>query len=238
MKDLYKILQVSRSATTIEIKVAFRNLAMKYHPDQNQNNKQKAEELFKELTHAYEVLTDTNKKAEYDRTIGNYTNDRFNRITRRTQTFKTNSHPVNSAHFNIDVWNAWHYGDNAISIPSVRRKDYWNDPNDPHQQYFRRRNSKEAKRRYNDEWRKYEQESDGNSSSANSRTANCSSGTNSDNTKAGPDKEPDLSRLSPHELNEYLRKSAADNLNSKRTQRRDSEKTSMSSSSNESCCVS
>src|SRR5690606_7984997 len=63
--DYYKILGVSQSATTDEIKTAYRKLAMKYHPDRNPNNKS-AEEKFKEATEAYEVLGDTQKRTQYD----------------------------------------------------------------------------------------------------------------------------------------------------------------------------
>ena len=64
-KDYYKILGVSKSATTDEIKKAYRKLAVKYHPDKNQGNK-KAEELFKEANEANEVLSNPDKRKKYD----------------------------------------------------------------------------------------------------------------------------------------------------------------------------
>lgn len=64
-KDYYKILGVERSATEAEIKSAFRKLALQYHPDRNQGNKQ-AEEKFKEINEAYEVLSDKEKRARYE----------------------------------------------------------------------------------------------------------------------------------------------------------------------------
>jgi curved DNA-binding protein len=64
-KDYYEILGVERSADEKEIKRAYRKLALKYHPDKNPGDKQ-AEEKFKELNEAYEVLGDAQKRARYD----------------------------------------------------------------------------------------------------------------------------------------------------------------------------
>ncbi|WP_333652769.1 molecular chaperone DnaJ [Dissulfurispira sp.] len=66
MKDYYKIIGVSRNATQDEIKKAFRQLALKYHPDRNQGDKE-AEEKFKEINEAYACLGDAKKRANYDR---------------------------------------------------------------------------------------------------------------------------------------------------------------------------
>ncbi len=67
-KDYYKTLNVSRGASTEDIKKAFRKLARKYHPDVNPGDK-KAEEKFKEINEAYEVLSDPEKRKRYD-TLG------------------------------------------------------------------------------------------------------------------------------------------------------------------------
>jgi molecular chaperone DnaJ len=64
-KSYYEILGVSKSATDDEIKKAYRQLAIKYHPDKNKGNKE-AEDKFKEATEAYEVLRDANKRRAYD----------------------------------------------------------------------------------------------------------------------------------------------------------------------------
>jgi molecular chaperone DnaJ len=65
-KDFYEILGVSRTATADELKKAYRKLAMQHHPDKNPGDK-KAEEKFKELSHAYDILSDEQKRAAYDR---------------------------------------------------------------------------------------------------------------------------------------------------------------------------
>ncbi len=65
MEDYYDTLGISRSATLEEIKTAYRRLALKYHPDKNPGNKS-AEERFKQLSEAYQVLADTEKRQLYD----------------------------------------------------------------------------------------------------------------------------------------------------------------------------
>src|SRR5579859_4179593 len=67
-KDYYKILGVGREVSADDIKKAFRKLARKYHPDVNPGDK-KAEEKFKEINEAYEVLSDPSKRKKYD-TLG------------------------------------------------------------------------------------------------------------------------------------------------------------------------
>lgn len=64
--DAYDILRVSRSATSEEIKSSYRKLAMKYHPDRNPGDTH-AEEHFKEISQAYDILMDPEKRAAYDR---------------------------------------------------------------------------------------------------------------------------------------------------------------------------
>jgi molecular chaperone DnaJ len=65
-RDYYEILGVTKTATTDEIKKAYRKVAMQFHPDRNPGDKA-AEEKFKEAAEAYEVLSDADKKAQYDR---------------------------------------------------------------------------------------------------------------------------------------------------------------------------
>ncbi|MEI9697611.1 molecular chaperone DnaJ [Moellerella wisconsensis] len=64
--DFYEVLGLSKTATDQEIKKAYKRLAMKYHPDRNQGNKDESEKKFKEIKEAYEVLSDEQKRAAYD----------------------------------------------------------------------------------------------------------------------------------------------------------------------------
>ena len=64
-RDYYEVLGVDRKATKDEIKRAYRKLALKYHPDRNKDDKS-AEAKFKEISEAYAVLSDAEKKKQYD----------------------------------------------------------------------------------------------------------------------------------------------------------------------------
>ena len=62
----YEILGVSKSSPSEEIKKRYKLLAKKYHPDRNPNNKEESEEKFKELSKSYDILSDPDKKRNYD----------------------------------------------------------------------------------------------------------------------------------------------------------------------------
>src|SRR5271155_3058815 len=65
-QDFYEMLGVARGASADDLKKAYRKLAMQHHPDKNPGDK-KAEEKFKEISNAYDILSDEQKRAAYDR---------------------------------------------------------------------------------------------------------------------------------------------------------------------------
>ena len=72
-KDYYKILEVEKNASQDDIKRQFRKLATKYHPDKNQGNSE-SESKFKDISEAYEVLSDAEKRKKYDTLGSSYSN--------------------------------------------------------------------------------------------------------------------------------------------------------------------
>ena len=84
-RDLYEVLGVARAANATDLKKAYREIAKKYHPDHHPGNKA-AEEKFKEAANAYQILSDDEKRAAYDR----YGFDGLRRGRRRTQPGRRN----------------------------------------------------------------------------------------------------------------------------------------------------
>ena len=82
MSNYYEILGVSRTATADEIKKAYRTLAFKYHPDRNQGNAA-AEEKFKQISAAYDVLGDEAKRRQYD--MGSYSENAYSNAGNQSQ---------------------------------------------------------------------------------------------------------------------------------------------------------
>ena len=90
-RDYYEILGISKSASADEIKKAYRNMALKFHPDRvTPDKKKEAEERFKEISEAYEVLMDSQKRSTYDQYghAGVDNNERCDQLARQAITFR------------------------------------------------------------------------------------------------------------------------------------------------------
>lgn len=98
-QDYYRILGVSRDATITEIKKAYKKLVFKYHPDRNRDNLEEAEAVMKEVNIAYEILSDENKRAEYDRGFSN-TSSNYSSNGSGDLSFKIGSRTIN---YNQDI---------------------------------------------------------------------------------------------------------------------------------------
>lgn len=82
MVDYYRTLGIPRNATEVEIKKAYRKMAMRWHPDKNPNNPELAGRKFKEISEAYEVLSDERKRKIYDQTSYKSSNHSYNSTNR------------------------------------------------------------------------------------------------------------------------------------------------------------
>ncbi|WP_027624805.1 J domain-containing protein [Clostridium lundense] len=102
MKNFYEILEVSRDATKDEIKKSFRNLAKKYHPDTNVNDKS-LNEKFQEINEAYSVLSDEKSRKEYDKKIFK-THDplKNNKEKKKDDTYKKTTGDIKDAMENLN----------------------------------------------------------------------------------------------------------------------------------------
>ncbi len=164
--DLYRILNVSRNASIAEIKHAYRKLALKHHPDLHPPGtaRQEAEAIFKKVSQAYQVLSNSKQRLEYDSSSGFSGTSRYGNSSMRhanwnpRPTSKSNTDTTHSTrdhkpfdvndHFNIPVWNAAHYGDEMNTFENIRCSNSWMNDAGPHQRYYqRKREYKERKAR-------------------------------------------------------------------------------------------
>lgn len=112
-KDYYKILGVDKNATDAQIKKEYRKLAKKYHPDVNQNDEVAANK-FKEINEAYEVLSDKNKRKQYDMFGSNYNFNQGDNFDPRNFGFNSSYSTGNMGGFS-DFFNMFFGGDQSSS---------------------------------------------------------------------------------------------------------------------------
>jgi curved DNA-binding protein CbpA len=136
--DYYKILNVSRGASIVEIKKSYRAMALKFHPDRNLTNKNIASEKFNAISTAYQTLSSVDLKENYDELIRN------THVTRRQpaysaraknhaasgkqhvrQTARSGAYvgdpTISKEYFNVNMWNVWHYGDDPEKLVTFQR---------------------------------------------------------------------------------------------------------------------
>lgn len=157
--DLYRLLQLPRSATVEQIKVSFRRLAKELHPDTTTHmDRAVAESRFKSVVSAYQVLSNALTKDEYDRSIGNWPirggqagggaarpSTKGHSSDNRIRSPATGA-SVSRDLYDVDAWNAHYYSaapkrESTLSSPFVNYDR--NEPESKHQRYYRRRNERE-----------------------------------------------------------------------------------------------
>ena len=138
MKDYYDILGVSRSASNDEIKKAYRTLAFKYHPDRNSGDKN-AEEMFKQINAAYDVLGDEAKRKNYDLYGQTDSNSNAYQNNYQRQYQYTYADPFGSGDF-------WDWFSNAQSSQQNRQTQNQNnyDWSKHNSRYYRKQNKSSA----------------------------------------------------------------------------------------------
>ena len=100
LEKYYKILELNTSASKDDIKRAYRRLAMKWHPDKNQDNKEEAEKRFKEISEAYDILSNPEKFRQNPQMHNVNPHDIFNQIFRDMQGINTGFVNINLNNLN------------------------------------------------------------------------------------------------------------------------------------------
>lgn len=126
MKNYYEELEVSRHASSEVINKAYKTLAKKYHPDSTKENKELAEERFKEISEAYETLSDTEKRKKYDEQLNTFEPiidvNKYNQLVKDNQFLSSeisrlkNNYSANySSHQNTNTYSASHYANSTVN---------------------------------------------------------------------------------------------------------------------------
>jgi len=98
MKNYYEVLEVSKNASSEVIEKAYKTLAKKYHPDVSpENKKSEAESLFKEIGEAYEILSDAEKRADYDLKYQKFITETQNKKTVNQENVNTYTNTRNTS---------------------------------------------------------------------------------------------------------------------------------------------
>ena len=125
MRNYYEILDVPRNASIDQIKRSYKRLALRYHPDRNLGNKA-AEEKFKDIVEAYGVLSDGNKRTEYDNSLNKGKKKPFFRRDRSRTSAGTNSRPPSSTRVQGQTWDDFTPGTRKrprVVTPRPSRRD-------------------------------------------------------------------------------------------------------------------
>lgn len=137
MKNYYEVLGLQKNATADEIKKAYRTLAFKYHPDRNPGDAA-AEEKFKEINAAYEVLGDESKRRNYDLTGHSDYSQSYSGTQNQRQYQYTYSSP-----FGEEEETFWQWFNGASGQNSDERRTYYNSNRNTNSNYNSNRNSNE-----------------------------------------------------------------------------------------------
>tara|TARA_E500000178_G_C16807216_1_gene655274 strand:+ start:368 stop:850 length:483 start_codon:yes stop_codon:yes gene_type:complete len=133
MNKYYQILNLSPNASEDDIKKAYKKLALKYHPDRNQDNKEEAAEKFKEISNAYQILTNKDKPQAVNIGRGGFVDPNelfaqfFNMNPTMSQQGRTginvfNINPGSNSSFQINIGSAMARGSASMSHQSVQTK--------------------------------------------------------------------------------------------------------------------
>jgi curved DNA-binding protein CbpA len=243
--DYYRLLNVSKSATIPQIKAAYRKLALQYHPDTSTIDKKAAETVFKNLSVAYQVLSNQNSKEEYDLAIGNAPGSARRTVPRRAgirSPPRGTGWQVTRDQYDVDTWYAYHYAEDAEKQPQnpFETQSSGTEPRNKHQNYYRKKNAREWRESTSGEkWhvdQAYEQYKS-RTGAAGFAYGDASRQKHSGRTDAKARNKTDREHEAVDAV-ERRRKAAADSLNQSRMERREKAQAASPAKDDATCCVS